>query len=394
MLIMLIGGGGLFALVVTLKPIASEFSWPRVIPSLGYSLQFFGGGVGGIAMGYWLDRRGIAGPATLSGLMIGLGAIATSFINHEWQFYLIWGVMMGLLGQSTLFTPLITNVMKWFAVGSGGAVGIVASGQSLAGVVWPPLFRHLNEAIGWREMFLWYGLFAICTMVPLSLLLHRNPDKHLSSEQVGATPIKEVKPVQASSEQSLGLSMAQLQILLSAAIIGCCIAMSLPLAHLVAYATDVGISTIRAAEMLSLMLFASFLSRGFLVGILTRWLGGLRALFIFSAVQATMLAGFTLVDTLTGFYVIAVIYGLGYGGLTPCYPVIIGEYMPDNKVGTQTGIVIFSGTVGMAIGGWLGGYAYDVANTYEPAFLIGVAFNVINLGIIALLVTRSIQKNI
>ncbi len=394
MLIMLIGGGGLFALVVTLKPIASELSWPRVIPSLGYSLQFFGGGIGGIAMGYWLDRRGIAGPATLSGLMIGLGSIATSFVNHEWQFYLIWGVMMGLLGQSTLFTPLITNVMKWFAVGSGGAVGIVASGQSLAGVVWPPVFRHLNETIGWREMFLWYGVFAICTMVPLSLLLHRKLDNGLSSQHVSATHEEKVKPIQASSEHCLGLSMAQLQILLSAAIIGCCIAMSLPLAHLIAYATDVGFSTVRAAEMLSLMLLASFLSRGFLVGILTSWLGGLRALFVFSAVQATMLAGFTLVDTLTGFYVIAVIYGLGYGGLTPCYPVIIREYMPDNQVGTQTGIVIFSGTIGMAIGGWLGGFAYDVANTYEPAFLIGVAFNVINLGIIALLVARSAPQKI
>ena len=393
LLLLVIGAGAMFALVIALKSIAAEFGWPRAVPSLGYSLQFIGGGLGGIAMGYWLDRRGMAGPATLSGFMIGLGAVATAFVATEWQFYLVWGVLMGLLGQSTLFTPLIANVMRWFAVGGGGgAVGFVASGQSLAGALWPPLFRYLNETIGWRDTFLWYGVFAICTMVPLSLLLRREPGRSIPSADGAAKADGRAdapRPSSPSSMRDLGLSTGQLQVVLSAAIIGCCIAMSLPLAHLVAYASDLGISTARAAEMLSLMLLMSFVSRMFGVGPLTRRLGGLRALFVFSSVQAVMLAALALVDGVAGLYVVAAVYGLGYGGLTPCYPVCIREYMPGGQVGRQTGIVIFWGTVGMAIGGWLGGFVYDLTASYEPAFFIGAGTNAVNLTIIAALIRRA-----
>ena len=391
LLILVIGAGGMFALVVALKSIAAEFEWPRAVPSLGYSLQFIGGGVGGMAMGYWLDRHGMAGPATIAGVMIGLGAIATTFVTSEWQFYLVWGVLMGLLGQSTLFTPLIANVMRWFDVRRGAAVGFVASGQSLAGVLWPPLFRYLNESIGWRDMFFWYGIFAVCTMLPLSLLLHRAPGRSPPESRAGTAGRRvEGTPRPApSATRDLGLSPAMLQVLLSAGIIGCCIAMSLPLAHLVAYGSDLGFSTARAAEMLSLMLLASFVSRMFGVGLLADRFGGLRAMFAFSIVQAVMLAALGVVDSLAGLYVVAALYGLGYGGLTPCYPVVIREYMPAEQAGRQTGIVIFSGTIGMAIGGWLGGFVFDLTGSYEPAFYIGVGANVVNLVIIGGLIRRT-----
>jgi len=389
LLLLVVGSGAMFALVIALKSIAAEFGWPRAVPSLGYSLQFIGGGLGGIAMGYWLDRRGMAGPATISGFMIGLGAVATAFVATEWQFYLVWGLMMGLLGQSTLFTPLIANVMRWFPTGGGGAVGFVASGQSLAGVLWPPLLRYLNESIGWRDTFLWYGIFAICMMVPLSVLLRRNPDRPASSaDSTAAASVRPQEPKSVSASD-LGFSPGQLQVVLSVAIIGCCVAMSLPLAHLVAYASDLDISAARGAEMLSLMLLTSFFSRMFGVGLLTARLGGLRALFVFSSVQAVMLVALALVDGVGALYVVAAIYGLGYGGLTPCYPVVVREYMPAGQIGRYTGVVIFGGTIGMAIGGWLGGFVFDLTASYEPAFFIGVGFNLFNLAIIGTLIGRA-----
>ena len=172
-LLFLVGMGSFFLLIVALKPMALDFGWPRTVPSLAFSLQFIGSGIGGIVMGFWMDRAGAGRPALLGAIMLGSGAMLASQIENQWQLYLIYGVMLGLLGQSTLFTPLMTNVTLWFRDRRGMALGIVASGQSLAGVLWPPLFRYFNDTVGWRETFFWYGLLALVTMLPLSLMLRR-----------------------------------------------------------------------------------------------------------------------------------------------------------------------------------------------------------------------------
>lgn len=376
----LVGSGAMYLLIVILKPLAEEFGWPRATPSLAYSLQFFGGGIGGIVMGYWLDRAGMGLPALLCAVMIGSGAILLQHVANEWHLYLIYGLMLGLLGQGVLFTPLVANALRWFGRRGGAAVGFVAAGQTAAGVVWPPVFRHFNDTIGWRETSLWYGVFALAVMLPVSLVLWRQPAR-LTLSAPGR--------LRSATLAEAGVSSRLMMVCLCIAIVGCCTAMSMPLAHLVAFGSDMGFSSARAAEILSLMLAAAAVSRMVGVGVLADRFGGLRALFAFSAIQAVMLAMFGVVDSLVGLYLVAIIYGLGYGGVTPCYPVIIREYLPAHQVGGRTGIVLWFGTIGMALGGWLGGYVFDQSGSYVPAFLIGVGFNAVNLGVIAALIYRT-----
>src|SRR3546814_482791 len=237
--ILMIGSGATFILVVVLKPIAQEFSWPRSVPSLAYSLQYFCGGLGGIAMGHWLDRFGMKMPTRMAAVMIGSGGLLASVISTQWELYLVYGVMMGFLGHGALFSPLMANVIGWFEQRRGSAVGIVASGQTLAGVVWPPIFHHFNETIGWRDTYFWFGVFALCTMLPLSLVFRRKPPRIIAmtppqaagSGAPGNSPGVPDIPGDGRSLPAAPLSPAMLQALLCAAIIGCCVAMSLPLAH-------------------------------------------------------------------------------------------------------------------------------------------------------------------
>ena len=134
--------GGMFLLVVNLKQMAGDFDWPRTVPSLAYALFFAGTGVGGIAMGYWFDRSG-AGPVTLLGLaMIGAGAVLVSSIDSRWHLYLVYGLMIGLLGYASIYGPLCINVMRWFEHRRGFAVGLVTAGEGIGGTIWPPVFRH------------------------------------------------------------------------------------------------------------------------------------------------------------------------------------------------------------------------------------------------------------
>lgn len=388
-LLFLIGMGGMFQLAVALKPMAESFQWPRTVPSIAFSLQFLGSGVGGIAMGHWMDRAGAGRPALLGAVMMGTGAMLASTVGAAWQLYVIYGVMLGLLGQATLYTPLMTNVMLWFQERRGMALGIVASGQSVAGVLWPPVFRYFNDTIGWRQTFFWYGLFALLTMTPLALVLQRRPGISDLNR-----PVRVVRPVSGDlaprRQPVLGrLSARQLQACLCAAIVGCCVAMSLPLGHIVAHASDLGHSLARGAEMLSLILAASFFSRVFGGAMIVDRFGGLKALFAFSAFQAAGLGLYALVDGLLALYAVSALFGFGYGGINMCYPSIIREYLPASEAGRRTGTVVLFGAIGMAIGGWLGGQIYDLSGGYILAFFIGFVFNLGNLAVVSCLIRLS-----
>jgi len=259
---MVIGTGSVYFIVVALKLITAEFGWPREVPSLAYALQYICAGFGGIAMGWILDRRGLGIPALFGASMIGTGALLTTYISEPWQLYLIYGLMMGFLGRATLFSPLTANITRWFEHNKSRAVGIVGSGQALAGAVWPPIFHHFFVAIGWRETSFWYGVFALATMLPLVLILRRKPPAAAagaSSGGAGGQAALKPNPVSTS---------LRMQLILCVASIGCCVAMSLPLAHLVAYVSDVGYDAARGAEVLSVMLFCAWASAFFGVGFL------------------------------------------------------------------------------------------------------------------------------
>ncbi len=386
MLFMTIGTGSIYFLVVALKLVSAEFEWPRTVPSVAYSLQYFGAGIGGIFMGYILDRTGLGIPALVGASMIGAGALLTSILSSQWQLYLIYGVMMGFLGRSALFSPLTANITRWFDHNRSMAVGIVGSGQALAGALWPPVFQYFFDAIGWRQTSFWYGVFALATMLPLVLVLRQKPPQpDAITRAVPAKPPGQKNTVISQS----AMSPLKMQTTLSVASIGCCVAMSLPLAHLVSYVSDIGYEPARGAEILSLMLACAALSSLFGVGFLGMRFGGLRALFVFSSAQAMFLAVLAFIDNLTSLYVVEALFGLGYGGILPCYPIIVREHLPAPEVGRRTGIVILCAGGGMALGAWLGGAIFDVTGSYQRAFLIGAGFTLANLAVVASLILRT-----
>lgn len=380
---MVIGTGSIYFLVVALKLITAEFGWPRVVPSIAYALQYFGAGIGGILMGYCLDRLGMFLPALTGAVMMGAGAMLTSIVSNQWELFFIYGIMLGFLGRAALFSPLTANITRWFEHNRSMAVGIVGSGQALAGAVWPPIFQHFFNGIGWRETAFWYGVFVLATMLPLTLILRmRPPPASVPTPQ----PTPRAADVQGMAVGRQPLSARRMQATLSIAAIGCCVAMSLPLAHLVSHVSDIGYDPARGAEILSLMLACAAASSFFGVGYLGRRYGGLRAIFVFSITQAVFLAALAFTDQLTALYITGALFGIGYGGILPCYPVIVREYLPAAEAGRRTGVVVLCGGTGMAIGAWLGGYVYDLTGGYQIAFLIGVGFNLANLAIIASLI--------
>lgn len=381
-LMLVLGNGALFLLVVSMKDIAASFGWPRTVPSLAFSLLFMGGGLGGILMGWWLDKAGMGKPALVGAVMVGAGAMLTSIVESAWQFYLVYGVVIGLFGQAALYVPLVANTTRWFVRKRGIAVGLVTSGQSVAGTIWPPIFELGLGSMGWRDTYLVYGLASIAVMVPLSLLFRRPP----GSRAVAGIPTQRALPDRLPD---LNMSPRTLLTLLCVAIVGCCVSMSLPIAHIKSHATDIGIAPMQAASVLSVLLAASFISRALVSGLMIEWIGALRTLFLFSLIQTTTLGVLPFLDGLGTLMITAAIFGIGFGGIAPTYPVIIRDFFPEHRAGRNTGIVVLFGTFGMAIGGWIGGIGFDLTQGYHAPFLIGVAFNAANLAVVGYLISAT-----
>ena len=382
--------GAMFLLVVSLKQMAGDFGWPRAVPSLAYALFFAGAGIGGIVMGWWYDRSG-AGPVTLLGLtMIGAGAMLVSAIDSRWQLYLVFGVMLGLLGYASIYGPLTINVMRWFRHRPGFAVGVVTAGEGLGGTIWPPVFRYVNETAGWRDTFLWFGVFVVVTALPLSAVLwRRRPAQDATSRSESDRSVHARTEAPATRERTIRLSTFAIQAAICLAIIGCCVSMAMPVAHLVAHASDLGHATARAAEMLAVALLTSTVIRLVVGTLVVDRFGGLVALLVFSALQTAALLLYAAVDGLLALYTVSVLFGIGYGGISICYPVLVREYLPRAEAGRRLGVILLFGTLGMALGGWLAGHLFDLTGSYTPAFLTGAAFNVTNLIIVLGLVFRT-----
>ncbi len=151
--LMTIGGAGMYAVVVALPPVQAEFGVARADASLPYALTMLGFGVGGIVMGRLSDRFGVIVPLLIGGVCLGLGFIAAGAAASLWQFTLAQGLLIGFLGSSASFAPLVADISLWFNRHRGIAVAICASGNYLAGVVWPPILQHLFDGHGWRATY-------------------------------------------------------------------------------------------------------------------------------------------------------------------------------------------------------------------------------------------------
>lgn len=378
LLVMTIGAGGYYVVIVGLTLVAEDYDGLRWVPSLAYSFSVLGMGLGGIFIGRWTDRIGVGTPATLGSLMVVSGAFVVATTSSRWTLLAAHGLLIGLLGNAALFSPLIANVARWFDRRRGLAVSVVASAQGLAGVVWPAVFRSLVESIGWRASYRSYALFALVTMVPLTFFLRpRAPVVPERGNDAAAT----------GGGSALGLAPGWLLGSLCVAIVGCCVAMAMPIVHVVAHTTDLGYPLARAAEVLGVLLGCAFFSRIAWGALADRW-GGLPVLMSASVCQALVLASYLFVDGLTALYVVSAAFGLAFGGIIPSYMLVVGRYFSRDSIGWRIATVYFFGAVGMALGGWLGGWIFDQAGSYRTAFAVGLGFNALNLLIVGVLLHR------
>jgi MFS family permease len=367
----------MWSVVVALPVVQADFGVPRAEASLAFTLTMVGGATGGVVLGRLLDRAGILPVLLVGAVLLAVGYVGAAYAGNFAAYAIAHGVIG--FGSSIALGPLMADISHWFVRRRGVAVTLTSAGNYVAGTVWSPVVQHLIASIGWRSTHAGIGIASAVAIVLIGLIAMRGraPDARAVANVVAG----------GSATGALGLSFFSLQVLLCMASVCCCVAMSMPQVHIVAYCGDLGYGVAHGADMLAVMMAAGIVSR-IGSGFIADRVGGLRTLLLGSVLQGTALALYLFYNGLVSLYVVSALFGLFQGGIVPSYAIIVREYFPPQQAGARVGIVLMTSMFGMALGGWLSGLIFDLTGSYSAAFLNGLGFNAVNITIVLWLLYR------
>ncbi len=375
--IAMVANVSIWAVIVIMPALEAEFGLGRATASLPFTLIMVGFALGNLLIGRIVDRFGVT--VALIGAAMGIAAgYGLSTLAPTMVALCVAHLFLGL-ATAVGFGPLIADISHWFLKRRGIAVALVASGNYLAGAIWPSLLSGMLAESGWRAVYLTLALITLVLVIPLSLLLRRRVPIEAHGYAAAAS---------AQRARSAGFSPRTLQIMLGLAGVSCCVAMSMPQVHIVSYCVGLGYGPAVGAEMLSLMLLGGVVSR-VISGLVADKLGGVITVLAGSILQCIALIMFLPYDGMASLYVISALFGLAQGGIVPGYALVVREYMAPQEAGARVGFVLMMTILGMALGGWMSGWIYDVTGTYWMAFVNGIVWNGVNIAIIVTLLMRT-----
>ena len=372
-----IGNVGMWAIIVIMPAVQAEFAIDRADASLPYTLTMVGFALGNLVIGRIVDRFGITVALSAAAVLIAastaLAALAPSV--------LILSALQFVIGFGTAasFGPLIADVSLWFLKRRGIAVAITASGNYLSGAVWPVILSGVLAEQGWRAVYMVLAVVTVAAVLPLALFLRRRVPMAATERADAASSLR---------ASAAGFPPRTLMLMLGLAGLGCCVAMSMPQVHIVSLCVDLGYGPAVGGQMLSLMLLGGVASR-LVSGLLADRLGGVLTLLIGSALQCLALFLYLPSGGLVSLYMVSLVFGLAQGGIVPSYALVVREYMPSQEAGRRVGFVMMATILGMALGGWMSGWIYDVTGGYHMAFINGILWNMLNIAIMVLILMRT-----
>lgn len=374
--IAIFGNVGLWSYILIMPAVQAEFGTDRAEASLPYTCTMIGFAAGNLLIGRAVDRFGVTRALMTAALIVALGFGAATKSAGFGAFALLH-LVIGV-GTAAAFGPLMADISHWFERRRGIAVAIVAAGNYVSGSIWPFLLGDIIASDGWRAAYQTIAVTVFCAVVPLAMLLRR---------RIPEAATQRAERAARARTAELGLSPRALGLVLAAAGLATCVAMSMPQVHIVSLCADLGYGPAVGAEMLSLMLMAGVVSR-LVSGLAADRFGGVPTLLVGSALQCLALFLYLPFDGLTSLYLVSLVFGLSQGGIVPCYAVIVREYMPAREAGARVGFVIMATIFGMALGGWMSGWIYDLTGSYRMAFVNGILWNGFNLVVMAMLFWR------
>jgi predicted MFS family arabinose efflux permease len=385
-----VGMGTMFSLAVFLRPLEEEFGWTRSLISGIALVNWIIFGLGSFGWGALSDRIGARRVVGVGVVILGSALALSSLVRTAGQLYAAFGIL-GAIGASAFYVPLAATATRWFAARRGLAMGIISGGMGLGIFLVPPTARGLISAVGWRATFaLFGGLAWVVGIVSLRYLVNRPEDRGLRSYGEAGAP--GVKP---PSRPEHGMSRAEVlrqPVFWGVALVhfGCCAAHSGPMFHMVAHAMDLGVTNMRAATMLGLSGATSIAGR-LSSGLLADRFGAKPALVGMLALQAAIISTYLYADGAVSLFVVALAFGVAYGGAMPLYALVAREFFGERVVGTTFGGIFLISCIGMGLGAYGGGILYDQLGTY---WTLHLASTLVGAAAVALALTLQAPRRV
>ena len=365
--------GGIGTISVLVVPLQADFGWPKADISIAYTLMSLGAAAGGLLAGRLADRFP-TGPIACAGVVvIGLGMMLLSIQSSIRVIQAVY-LVIGLLGFSCLYSPLLSTVSHWFGGKGGLAMGIVTAGGAVGQAVVPPVLQSLLGDFGWRDAIALFGAAYVALFAPAMLLMRKPRTTGLPASSPDAAPADRAM----SGHPVLGIG------LLSAAGLFCCALMGMPTVHLMSFAAGQGLEPLAAAAIVSTAMLVACAGR-VVTGLVVDHIGSLQAYALVSAVQTAAVLAFAGARDEASLHLIAAIYGFGFGGVMTALVCAVRDAVPANRLGTAMAMVGLLAWIGMAAGGYQGGLCFDLTGSYDLSFAIAGASGVANLLVIGVL---------
>ncbi len=354
-----IGIGTMMSLSVFLQPMVDTMGWSRMGVSTAALLNFLSMGIASFFWGALSDRLGTRVVLLAGGTLLGLGLVAASQAATLVQFQILFGVLVGAAAGS-FYAPMTAVTTRWFTQHRSLAVALVSAGMGLGSMTMAPLARWIITNYDWRTAMMVLGDLAWLIIIPTALLVRPAPTAAVVATPTTSTRGREFTAAEAlRTPQFVAISLTHF---------ACCAAHSGPIFHMVTNAIDHGVPAMAAATVFGVAGLAS-LSGRIICGLVADRVGAKRTLLAGLAVQAAAVSLYLVVRELAGFYALAMMFGLAYGGVMPLYAILVREYFGARIVGTVLGAVAFVSTLGMALGPWAGGWLYDSLGSYFWLFI-------------------------
>lgn len=376
--------GSHFTFGVFLKPLAEEFQWGRGATAFAYTLQWWVSSPAAILLGWLSDRIGPRKVLLFGGLIFGIGILLSGSIQNLWQFYLYFGFLAGF-GRAAARAPLLSAVFQFFNRRKGLAIGITLSGTGIGTFLFPPLARYVISVMDWRAAFFVLGSISSLIILVTAFIIRRPKPGEVEAGIGGSDPKakdSDIGGILGSPDQVWTVSQVlrhRVFWIFLVTGLACCISHSLPLAHIVAYATDRGIEDLTAANVLGLVGISAAVGRLFW-GATSDRIGARKTVLCCIALQTAMMFWVAFAESAWAFHLFAISFGLAYGGVLPLYAVVTRELFGMRRFGTVYGMHSFATSIGMGGGAIVGGFLFDYTGSYFLPFMTSTA-----LGLIAIL---------
>lgn len=362
--------GSMASISVFLKPVSFEFGWSRGQTSFAYTVASLSSAVFGVLWGQVADKYGTKWFGFVGAICMSLVLFALSSLDSIVQFYTLY-FLFGAMGSALLFSPLYANVGFWFKENPGLALGLAASGGAIGQAFIPHLSGILIESSGWKMAYVNLAIIYILISLPIAFLIKESPWRINARNQ------------EEEEERNFPLSEKEVVSWISVAVIFCCICMSIPIMHLVPLLTDKGFSLEFATSVLMILMICGAFGR-ILGGMLGDYIGALPGYILMSFGQTIFVVWFPHLISPTSIYVLAALFGFTYSGVMSSI-LVCTRIMVSAKFGARAmSLTSLFGWIGMGLGGFLGGYFFDIYGDYSWAFAFAGITGIVNLFILAL----------